>query len=279
MNERFEIIEIYLLWKGSVQRSDLSRHFDIGSVTASRVMQAYAEKNPDNMVYSPSRKAYVYSSRFKSTTLQFSDKALSLLAYGTHTRTLDEHTCGPNIAPSIAPELKSLVASAVTRSIFLNEGIDIRYISASSGESDRVVFPHAIFKAGNNWYFRAFDRLKHEFRTFRFNRIHDVKTVTVSQSEFEERKYDLEWCDEVTLSLAPHPQHPNPEALVFDLGLTDQPVKNVRLNKVTAPFVLQDMHVDCSPKGNMDSQTYYLRLMNHKEFDGEAFMTWAPGNS
>ncbi|MDO6422764.1 WYL domain-containing protein [Saccharophagus degradans] len=278
MNDRFWIVETYLLFRGNIQRADLTRHFGVGNVTASRVLQDYANQHPSNMIYSPSHKAYVYSDGFKPSIPPKPEAALQLLGYGIFENTFSKNTCGPSSIPNLAPPLDANIVGTITRAIYSKSVIEVSYISATSGEKRRYLHPHAIFTANGTWYFRAFDENQDDgFRTFRFSRVISAKS-TFKNSSINAIE-DKHWTDEVTLSIAPHPNHPNKNALATDLGLSDSPVKNIKTNKVLAPFVLQELRVDCSPKGNMPPEAFYLRLMNCNEFDGQNFMSWAPGRS
>jgi hypothetical protein len=279
LKNRFGVIETYILYRGYVQRADLSRHFDIGTVTATRALQAYTEKYPTNMVYSPSKKAYVHHVDFEASVPISPEFALELLAYGTYTSPLDLQTCGPSITKNLSPKLNRSIVAAITRAIYARNGIEVKYISASSGEKHRTLYPHSIFKAGSAWYFRAFDTKNSTFRTFRFNRTVEITSSGVTPHNDAQRQNDNDWLSEVSLSLSPHPNHPNRAALATDLGLETFSVKNLRVNKVIAPFILQDYRVDCSKDGSMDPQSFFLRLMNVKEFEGDDFLSWAPGKN
>lgn len=88
---------------------------------------------------------------------------------------------------------------------------------------------------------------------------------------------DKEWNTTVVLTLAPHRKHKNPDALKQDLGLRDQPVHNVSVNAVIAPFVLNELRVDCSVTGELNPSQFPLQLLNREELQFIQGMHLTPG--
>ncbi len=131
-------------------------------------------------------------------------------------------------------------------------------------------------QGGSAWYFRAFDTLHDEFRTFRFSRILGLADTEEGVS-YPDTRQDDDWNEFVTLTLAPHNKHPARDALAVDLGLKDRPVSNASVNKAIAGFVLTDLRVDCSKAAVLNPQEYPLQLQNRSELLDIESMKLAPG--
>lgn len=275
LKERFGLIDMYLYYWGRVQRKDLSRHFNVGPVTASRIFKAYSQKYPDNIEFNVNGRAYVKTDRFKLNHITQPETALELLAYGVESRPLKGKLYGPQKLESYTAPLEPEYVSAVTRAMTSSDGVGISYVSGS-GDTKRTVYPHSIFQGGGAWYFRAFDSLNEEFRTFRFSRITGltrVRVPTISTNQM----VDDDWNTSVTLTLAPHNKHRSREALATDLGLKGRPVSNAVANKAMAGFVLIDLRVDCSASASLDPNEFPLQLQNRSELLDIESMVLAPG--
>lgn len=60
-----KLIDAKLMLNGCVTSKDIYRHLGLGRQKVSKVFQYYLEKNPNSMVYVPSRKKYIASPTFK----------------------------------------------------------------------------------------------------------------------------------------------------------------------------------------------------------------------
>lgn len=275
-NYRNQIIDIYLLYWGRVQRKDLIRHLGIGNVTATRAFSDYGTKNPKSLFIDPSKKAYVYIEGFKPLSLPSPEDILPLMAYGREQKQLALSCFGPKPTHSVTAALCPLKVSAITRAMVSKSGIEISYISGTSGISERCVYPHSVFTGGGVWYFRGYDSKSKSYRTFRFSRIESVGIEKPSLGILKS-VIDEEWSMSVTLTLAPHSKHPQKDALAMDLGLKDRPVSNIDTNRVMAGFVLIDLRVDCSVDARLNPFEYHLQLMNRHELSEIESLNIAPG--
>ncbi len=96
--KRLAIIDLYLAFKGKVQRSDLIRHFEISTATASRTMKEYRELCPHNITYSISDRTYVAPDTFEAMYSHNLESALRLLAYGEEVSSIGGKCYGINFA-------------------------------------------------------------------------------------------------------------------------------------------------------------------------------------
>lgn len=275
MRRRLEAIDLALAYTGRVNRAVLMNQFDIGVATASRTLKQYRTLHPENVTYSVSDRSYVVSEQFAPVFEHDAGRALQVLAYGLTTQEVHGPRYGVQKPSQLAAALSPRRVSCITRAMVSRSAVRIGYSSATSGISKRVVAPHSLLEAGGVWYFRCFDYKSSEFRTFRFSRV--TAAATAVMTEVLDRASDREWNTEVVLTVSPHPQRANQEALRQDLGLTDKPVKNLTVSAAVAGFVLTDMRVDCSPQGTLSPYEYPLRILNLYELSDVGSMTFSPG--
>ena len=272
-----DIIELKLFYWGSLSREDICKHFNLGKVKASAALKSYAELHPRNMVYSTSDRAYIWTHEFHASTATPAEIALELLASGIFPIKYQGPVFSPEaigLALNLSPEL----VGPMTRAMVLGNGINIDYVSGTSGASHKTLYPHSIFKSGGAWYFRAYDAGNRQFRTFRFNRISRCEQTTAPEmTDAASSRHDTEWQTPTVLSLGPHPKHPHPEALALDLGLAENSVRNIVTNQIMAPFILTDLRVDCSKDTSLDPYEYPIHLMNRNEVDHLDGMVISPG--
>ncbi|HEX5587981.1 MAG TPA: YafY family protein [Acidimicrobiia bacterium] len=58
-----------------------------------------------------------------------------------------------------------------------NERVAFAYVDREGGASDREVEPHRIVLVGDRWYLVAFDRMRHDWRTFRVDRLRELDAL------------------------------------------------------------------------------------------------------
>lgn len=264
IQKRLAFIDQYLFFRGQINRINLINHFDIGVATASRTLRQYRDLYPDNLAYSISDRSYMATPSFKAAYVHDVHRTLMLIAYGLDIREVEGARFAPLAPPMFTAPLCAEVVSVITRALIAGQGVEMRYASGTSGVTQRIIFPCTLFQGGGAWYMRAFDTLRGQYRTFRLNRIRHAKIHTELSVDWQKQP-DAEWQQVLTITLAPHPKRHNQEALKEDLGLIDKPVQNIQANAVTAAYILIDLRVDCSPKGDLDPYAYPLRLVNRHE--------------
>lgn len=273
LEQRLSFIDLCLYFYGRVSRNILIEYFQIGTATSSRTFKEYMDRWPDNVrLLQGKTGGYVLTEKFFPMFNHQSESALDLLSSGKITKHLSIETYGPNQAVFSAT-LDSEIVAPITRAMVSQTAVSITYASGTSGYSQTIVHPKHLFQGGGAWYYRAFDELHKEYRTFRFSRTTSANSVKGSIFQ----RVDKQWNEFVILSVAPHNRHPNPEAHAMDLGMCNRPVINIKTNKVVAGFILTDFRVDCSLYGELDPYEYPLRLMNRNELLDVTSMTIAPG--
>lgn len=271
--QRLELIDMHLFFYGRINRGILVEHFNIGTATASRTLREYIERWPENaQLIAGKSGGYFYKDSFEPAFNHDTNKALHLLCTGGVVQQLCVQNYGPPV-PAFTKLLDAALVAPIMRAMVARGAVKIAYVSGTSGQDTRVVHPRNIFYGGGAWYYRAYDEIHGEYRSFRFSR---TLTVTASKGNHIPGG-DCEWNERAILSLAPHNRHPNPEIHAMDLGMTDKLVTNILTNAVVAGFVLTDLRVDCSVHGSLDPYEYPLRLMNRDELEAVESMAIAPG--
>jgi hypothetical protein len=136
----------------------------------------------------------------------------------------------------------------------------LRYTSVNSGYSMKEIVPLALVDIGVRWHVRAFDRKHREFRDYVFTRMDTPQLIEDGVVLKEETvEFDLQWGRIIELELVPHPEHPRPELVCMDYGITDGVLK-VRVRAATAGYMLRRWSVDCSPDHRLRGLEYALWL-------------------
>lgn len=294
LQEKYQFIEFLLLFKGVLTRNELVIRFSIGEATASRLIANYIEKHPEQMVFMGARNGYVISESF---TLHYShsvESALQYLAYGVVSSALPVERYGHAHLKSFI-NLNKMLTAEITRAIVNNKWLTIKYFSTSSGETVKNIRPHSLFKAGNSWYFRAFEvpdmnesfdfPLSHAiiqkgYKTFKFSRVLEVnKSDPLLVGHGISRERDDDWNRYRHAQLIPHPKAVHPESQMLDLGVKDLGVREIIVSEALLGFTLIDLRVDCSRNADLNPSEYPLRLNNLKELFNVSSMKIAPGFS
>ncbi|WP_286241140.1 WYL domain-containing protein [Neptuniibacter halophilus] len=276
LDPRIQLIDQYLYFWGAVGRSELIEHFDVSTATSSRILKQYREAYPENMFYKVDKRAYIATDSFKPLVDHSPEVALELLAYGHVQQKINRQTYGPEGVPAFIAKLDAESVAAITRAITNRYEVQIEYASGTSGISKRWVTPHSVFRNGSKWYFRAFCYKNNGFRNFIFGRVINPLSERSLQVKAS-KEQDIEWLTQVNLTIAPHSKSSYPETLRVDLGLSDEPVRNIQTNSALAGFILNDLRVDCSLGGTLDPMEFNLQLMNRAEVMECPSMQLAPG--
>lgn len=288
--EKFQFIEFILLFKGQLTRNELVIRFTIGEATASRIIASYIAEHPHQMVFMGSRIGYIISKNFTQYYQHNIEQSLQYLAYGEISARLPITHYG-NLYFESTLDLDLNNVAHITRAIVNGEWLEIKYFSTSSGHTTKQIKPHSLFKAGNFWYFRAFDYKQHEnhdplnpsfipkyYRNLKFSRVIKVQNSTLELSHDPiTKERDTEWNNYRYLQLIPHPKAHYPESQMLDLGIKQGEMKEILVPEAIAGFILIDLRVDCSPAANLNPSEYPLRLHNVQELSHIPSMIMAPG--
>lgn len=201
--ERYEAIEILLLWEGRVSRSRLLDLFNIHETLASRDIAGFREQYPGACAPEMSTKSYVSSRNL--------EPALTLGVFSEYQRlvgALGSLSLASTGVPIESTQLDITVIrytlfSQIHRAMRLGLCIRIVYRSMSTPEPhERLIRPHSFIQAGPRWHLRVYCAKAVAFRDMNLGRISAVSPESGTSLPGEEE--DLEWQQTVSVRLIPH---------------------------------------------------------------------------
>lgn len=245
--ERLAYIEFRLFFLGSVGRQHLIERFGIAPAAATRDFTLYREVCPENIAFEGRSKIYVLGDSFVPAFAHNIERVLMALSQGFgdglgHV----EQALLPCELPFLLNHPSADILAPVTRAIYQQKSVHLRYFSHSSGLSEREIVPFALANDGLRWHVRAFDRQSGEFRDFVFTRMEDARLLEDSAPAAHELPArDHQWNRVVELEIVPHPDRPYPEITERDFGMVDG-VLRLEVRAAMAGYVLRRWQVDCS---------------------------------
>nr|WP_136250279.1 WYL domain-containing protein [Ningiella ruwaisensis] len=260
--ERLAFIDFNLQFFGKVSRSDIIQRFKTGLAASTRDFAAYRDLAPDNLTLDHSTKQYYRTSHFKPLFSFSADTILQSVSKGfsdgiTSDTQPSEHCF--EAVQLIHPELD--IIATLMRAIHNQQACMVRYVSVSSGESQRRIVPHAIINNGHRWHVRAFDGKSQSFRDFVCTRFTEVQELGDVSDKSELADADTQFNSMVELILVPHPGIKNAKAIEMDYAMQDGR-KKMRVRAALAAYILRQWQVDCSQDARIINQGCQLALKN-----------------
>jgi hypothetical protein len=276
--ERLAYIEFKLYFFGRVGRQDVMDRFGVASAGATRDFTFYRELAPNNLVFDNVEKSYVIRDEFVPIFEHVSERVITALSRGFGDGI--NPVAGPVIPCELPPGLNQInvsILAPITRAIFLEKVIAIKYFSATSGASEREIVPFALATDGLRWHVRAFDRKRQGFLDFVISRVDQVSFVEGSEPQkMELAAQDHQWNRIVELDLIPHPDRKYPEIVKRDFSMADG-VFHLKVRAAMAGYVLRQLHVDCSHDHSLKDDAYRLWLKDTLVLYGVGSAQLAPG--
>ncbi len=269
VERRLEFIEFRLFWEGHVNRGDLIDTFGISVNQSSTDLNRYLSLAPENMEYDKSAKTYVRTSGFKAQFLKpDASRYLSQLrSMGEGIIEAVDSWIGnvPDFdsAPTPARGVNEVTLRTVVAAIRRKEAVEIKYQSLSQPEPRwRWVAPHAIGFDGFRWHARAFCLTDKTFKDFLLSRI--LETRGSKQSETSQSA-DLDWHEEITLKIGPHPDlsESQQKVIALDYGMRGGQAK-IRVRKAFLYYALRRLGLDTDPSARKP-QDQQIVLLNAPE--------------
>lgn len=276
--DRLAFVEMRIRFLGVIRRHDLVARFGIQSAAATRDLALYKELAPRNIDYDLRGKSYVLGQQFQPFFDFSADRIISWITQGF----CDGEPTGLKawVVSESSSQLRHLdldVLACVTRAIYLQCPLCIKYHSITSGDTEREIVPFALLDSGLSWHIRAFDRQSQEFQDFVITRIRRPVMLTgQTVLPHEVSDQDIQWTRIVELALIPHPGKPRPEVTEMDFGMRDG-VLLVKLHAATAGHILRKWNVDCSPDHSLQGNDYRLWLKDPLALYGTENAALAPG--
>jgi hypothetical protein len=259
--ERLSFIDFKLYFLGELRRADLVERFETGPAGATRDIAQYKDIAPENLELDNTAKVYRPTPEFTPLFEHSPQRVLTALSQGFGEGIGDQLNAMVRCEFPAALSLPNMsVLAPITRAIHLGKAVRLGYTSVNSGYSMKEIVPLALVDIGLRWHVRAFDRKHREFRDYVFTRMDAPKVieegVVLKEETFES---DFQWGRIIELELVPHPEHPRPELVCMDYGITDGVLK-IRVRAATAGYMLRRWSVDCSPDHSLRGLEYALWL-------------------
>lgn len=277
--ERLFHIDFRLYFLGTVNRNDLVSRFGIKEAAATRDLTLYKELAPKNLEYDTKAKTYIQRDSFSPLFSYSGHQVLTALLYGFGDDFISAtQTFSAAEAPSQLnlPDCNSL--AVVTRAIYNQQAIQIRYRSLSSGLTQRDIVPHTLVDNGLRWHVRGFDRSRQHFADFVINRMEHVSLLESSMTESEAKATDQQWHQTIELDLIPHPSLVHPETIEREYIMQSGRL-TVSVRAAVAGYILRRWNVDCSADHRLRGPEYHLWLQNTQALAGIENLMLAPGYS
>jgi hypothetical protein len=276
--QRLSFIDFSLLFKGSINRKELTEKFEMGMANATRDLTLYKELVPHNINFDAQDRTYLQSNTFQPL---FSYNPIQTLAQLAN-KTSDGFDGVLEIAfPVDAPNQLNmpdiLIVAKIVRAILKGNAISIIYTSLSSGSKSREIVPHIIADNGLRWHVRGYDRKTNSFRDFVITRISKVTLLDKQVDEFETAIEDNQWMRKMDLHIVPHPTNvQHPQAIELDYGM-ENGMLPLTVRAALVGYLLRRWNVDCTEKASLKGGEYQLWLRNRQTLYGAENLAIAPG--
>lgn len=276
--ERLAHIDFSLYFLGELRRLELADKFETGPSGATRDIALYRELAPNNCELDQTEKAYRPLATFKPLFQHSPRRVLTALSQGFGEGLGDE--LEPLVRCDIPRPLSmpdADVIASVSRAIHRCVAIHVHYTSVESGRTEKTLVPIALVDNGVRWHARAFDRDKREFRDYVLTRMENPVVLEDSPAKKEETaEHDTQWSRVIHLELVPHPDHPRPELVKMDYGMTHG-VFVLKVRAANAGYMLWRWSVDCSPNHELSPREFPLWLPDPFAIYGANNAQLAPG--
>lgn len=275
--QRLSYLEFCLYFLGEVRRADMMARFECAPAVVTRDIALYRQLAPANLELDPSSKAYRNLSTFEPLFEHRLEQVMLALMQG---ESYSIETLGNPLLPGDYPMLLNRPAmpilGAISRAIRQRRLLKVRYHSASSGEQERVIVPHALVDSGLRWHVRTYDRLRGRFIDLVLTRMLAAEILDDAPQPHEHANHDEQWQRIVTLQLIPHPRLPDPTIAALDYAMSDG-VLTISARAANVGYLLRRWFVDCSMDASIDDPACRLWLSNTSSLTGLASAVLAPG--
>lgn len=251
--KRLEFIEFRLLWDGRVNRSDLTRGFEISEQQASLDIAAYDLLAASNLTYDVREKTYKRAQTFVPRFIEnLTDRfLLQLLAVKMQQIPKTETYFGELLPSKIASlphdPTRWDIVMWIVRAIRQKRLIEIEYLSLNSrSKKKRSVAPHSLGYGSGRWHMRAWSAEHNDFRDYTFDRVETV--LDAGESPVDE-KFDRAWHEECPLIIAPNPELPPDvqKVIAAERGMTRGRLL-VELPIALCFYLIHDLNLDLAEK-------------------------------
>lgn len=251
---QFEFIDLVLSYEGVLTNQRLREQFGIANVQASRVLSAYRDANPHNLVRleGNGRGRYGPGMKFRpSSDGQTINRYFEVVE--------DPGTPIESVRFDFT-QIDPLKFRAIHQAVTSAGCVRVVYRSMNHPNGrERTLHPHAFVWAGRRWHVRAFDEATSEHRDFNLSRIAEVEPFATTASP----PPDAEWEQHVQLLLVPHPAlSADQQRLIRDELFGGAAGRYVLTRRALMQYVLNDLEVAEDPESQMPPrhQIYLQRV-------------------
>ncbi len=276
--QRLSFIDFSLLFKGSINRKELTEKFEMGMANATRDLALYKELVPENIDFDAKNRTYLQAKTFSPLFNYNSKQTLAKLAHK-----ISDGFDGvleipfPVDAPYQLNVPDIFIVAKLVQAILKQKVVSIIYTSLTSGSKAREIVPHTIVDNGLRWHVRGFDRASGEFRDFVITRISKVTLKESKIETFEEEINDHQWVRFMDLVIVPHPNNVKyPQAIMMDYGMENGKLE-LKVRAAIAGYLLRRWNIDCSKEATLTGGEYQLWLRNRISLYGAENLVLAPG--
>lgn len=260
--KRLAFIDFCLEFFGQVARADLVGHFQTGIASATRDLTLYKSLAPDNLVLKHQTKLYYRTAEFSPLFPHHAEEVLFRLA----NKDADKFKLPQRPSDVCVEAVRLIHASSSTiapllRAIMHKKAIHCRYVSLSSGITERELVPHSLINNGYRWHVRCYDRSNQAFRDFVSNRFLDINLLDGQPLNTESVLSDTAWNNVIPLDLIPHPGVKHKQAIELDYNMTNGSL-TVQTREALLGYLTQAWRVDCSANYRLDPMQFPLALAN-----------------
>jgi len=276
--QRLSFIDFCLLFKGSINRKELTEKFEMGMANATRDLTLYKELAPQNIDFNAQDRIYLQSKNFKPLFSYNSKQTLAKLSH----KISDGFDGVMEVAfPVDAPLQLNVpdifIVAKIVQAVLKGKAISIIYTSLSSGSKAREIVPHTIIDNGLRWHVRGYDRKTNSFRDFVLTRLSKVTLLDKQVEEFETAIEDNQWMRKMDLHIVPHPINVQyPQAIELDYGM-EKGMLQLTVRAALVGYLLRRWNVDCTEEASLKGGEYQLWLRNRQTLYGAENLAIAPG--
>lgn len=261
---RYRLIESLLFWEGQVTNDRLRDLLGIQSVQASRVLFEYKSEFPEQLQGKNNRSPF-----FPTERLEPINCSGSVEEYVALTRDHEESRIIFDVRADLTTPRQNIL-SQIALAIRNKVGVDILYESMNHPEGkSRVIFPHAIVRAGRRWHLRAWDNDTHAFRDFVLGRVRKADLTKLEALHPQEK--DAGWVTWVPIRLTAHKDLTDDQRRVILNEYFDGAAsRSFKVRSCLVQYTLQDIRAAVDQERELPPE-YQLAVVNLEEVKPHLF--------
>jgi len=250
--QRFRLLELLLIWEGSVQRKKIAESFDIALNHVTNVIREYECLCPDNLKYDQRKRRYLAGEKFKPKFCKGSPQEyLGMLKgqlYGMKDMSLSVDVLSYcYLIPEPEQKINASVLRTLVSAILNGKQVKVSYQSLTEGTpSSRIVSPHSLINSGYRWHARAFDHTREAYRDFV---LHRILTIELAHGQKAKVPTDDGWNNDAVLIIIPNPlaSDGQKEVIAKEYGMKKIGREwrwDISVKRCLVPYVVKYMRLD-----------------------------------